>query len=196
MDRMPPTPENRALPTDPARANDYDSFAEAYTAENESSIWNTYYERPAMLALAGDVAGRRILDAAAARAGREPVPGRPGPPAAVPRRRVQRRRRVPGAALPGGLGRAAGRAAAHADSRWTADPVREPSLRHPRNPATSRAPDQLFHDLQLDRGMDHGRPDRPDELLGTATGPDDRCLHPGRLPDLHHQRAAPRAGRP
>jgi SAM-dependent methyltransferase len=63
MDRMPPTPENRALPTDPARANDYDSFAEAYTAENESSIWNAYYERPAMLALAGDVAGRRILDA-------------------------------------------------------------------------------------------------------------------------------------
>ena len=44
-------------------ANDYDSFAEAYSAENEASLLNAYYERPAMLALAGDVAGRRILDA-------------------------------------------------------------------------------------------------------------------------------------
>ncbi|WP_200834502.1 class I SAM-dependent methyltransferase [Amycolatopsis alkalitolerans] len=43
--------------------NDYDSFAEAYTAENETSIVNAHYERPAMLDLAGDVAGRRILDA-------------------------------------------------------------------------------------------------------------------------------------
>jgi SAM-dependent methyltransferase len=43
--------------------NDYDSFAEAYSAENENSLVNAYYERPAMLALAGDVAGRRILDA-------------------------------------------------------------------------------------------------------------------------------------
>jgi SAM-dependent methyltransferase len=43
--------------------NDYDSFAEAYSAENEASLLNAYYERPAMLALAGDVAGRRILDA-------------------------------------------------------------------------------------------------------------------------------------
>ena len=44
-------------------ANDYDSFAEAYSAENEANLINAYYERPAMLALAGDVAGRRILDA-------------------------------------------------------------------------------------------------------------------------------------
>ncbi|HET6705668.1 class I SAM-dependent methyltransferase, partial [Amycolatopsis sp.] len=41
----------------------YDDFAGAYTAENESSLMNAYYERPATLALAGDVAGRRILDA-------------------------------------------------------------------------------------------------------------------------------------
>jgi SAM-dependent methyltransferase len=60
---MPATPESRARPTDPPRVKDYDSFAGAYTAENESSLWNAYYERPAMLALAGDVAGRRILDA-------------------------------------------------------------------------------------------------------------------------------------
>ena len=50
-------------PAEPAAPNDYDSFAEAYTAENESSLINAYYERPAMLDLAGDVAGRRILDA-------------------------------------------------------------------------------------------------------------------------------------
>jgi SAM-dependent methyltransferase len=43
--------------------NDYDSFAEAYTAENETSLINAYYARPAVLDLAGDVAGRRILDA-------------------------------------------------------------------------------------------------------------------------------------
>jgi ubiquinone/menaquinone biosynthesis C-methylase UbiE len=48
---------------DPPGLNDYDSFAEGYTASNETSFVNAYYERPAMLALAGDVAGRRILDA-------------------------------------------------------------------------------------------------------------------------------------
>jgi ubiquinone/menaquinone biosynthesis C-methylase UbiE len=44
-------------------ANDYDSFAEAYTAETEANLINGYYMRPAILDLAGDVAGRRILDA-------------------------------------------------------------------------------------------------------------------------------------
>ena len=34
-----------------------------YSAENEINLHNAYYERPATLALAGDVAGRRILDA-------------------------------------------------------------------------------------------------------------------------------------
>jgi ubiquinone/menaquinone biosynthesis C-methylase UbiE len=48
---------------DPPGINNYDSFAEAYAASNKTSFANTYYERPAMLALAGDVAGRRILDA-------------------------------------------------------------------------------------------------------------------------------------
>ncbi|MEU4667102.1 class I SAM-dependent methyltransferase [Amycolatopsis sp. NPDC023774] len=52
------TPDNRTL-----QANDYDSFAEAYAAQNEGGIQNAYYEQPAMLQLAGDVAGRRILDA-------------------------------------------------------------------------------------------------------------------------------------
>jgi SAM-dependent methyltransferase len=57
MDRMPPVAAN------PPRFNDYDALAEGYTAENETSLFNAYYERPATLALAGDVAGRRILDA-------------------------------------------------------------------------------------------------------------------------------------
>ncbi|MFH8935507.1 class I SAM-dependent methyltransferase [Streptomyces griseosporeus] len=43
--------------------NDYDGFAEAYAAETENSLVNAYYARPAMLDLAGDVAGRRVLDA-------------------------------------------------------------------------------------------------------------------------------------
>ncbi|GGP84445.1 class I SAM-dependent methyltransferase [Saccharothrix coeruleofusca] len=56
-------------PSDSTRAaeavaeNDYDSFAEAYAAENETSLVNAYYAQPAILDLAGDVAGRRILDA-------------------------------------------------------------------------------------------------------------------------------------
>ncbi|MFP7834647.1 class I SAM-dependent methyltransferase [Marisediminicola sp. LYQ134] len=45
------------------QTNDYDSFAEAYAAENESNFVNACYERPAVLALAGDVSGRAVLDA-------------------------------------------------------------------------------------------------------------------------------------
>lgn len=52
-----------AVTVDPPKVNDYNSFAEAYTAESETNLINGYYQRPAMLALAGDVAGRRILDA-------------------------------------------------------------------------------------------------------------------------------------
>src|SRR5215469_3775633 len=63
MDRMPAVPEGSARPANQTVANDYDSFAEAYAAENETSLANAYYERPATLALAGDVAGRRVLDA-------------------------------------------------------------------------------------------------------------------------------------
>ena len=42
---------------------DYDDFAAAYAAENESGLFNAYYARPALLRLAGDVSGHRILDA-------------------------------------------------------------------------------------------------------------------------------------
>lgn len=56
---MPTLPESFAEPAE----NDYDSFAEAYAAENETSLNNAYYTLPAILDLAGDVDGRRILDA-------------------------------------------------------------------------------------------------------------------------------------
>ncbi|MBE9375533.1 methyltransferase domain-containing protein [Saccharopolyspora sp. HNM0983] len=63
MERDTENAEGLAAPAGRARVNDYDSFAEAYSAANESNLVNAHYERPAMLALAGDVAGRRILDA-------------------------------------------------------------------------------------------------------------------------------------
>jgi ubiquinone/menaquinone biosynthesis C-methylase UbiE len=74
MDHMSHVPQNGpvidsrivaegAVPAGSATVNDYDSFAEQYTAVNEASLINAYYARPAILALAGDVAGRRILDA-------------------------------------------------------------------------------------------------------------------------------------
>lgn len=44
------------------RPDHYDDFALDYAAENETSLINAYYERPAMVGLAGDVAGRRVLD--------------------------------------------------------------------------------------------------------------------------------------
>jgi SAM-dependent methyltransferase len=62
MNRMP-TISPSGVSADSPRANDYDRIAEGYSAENEANLVNAYYERPAMLALAGDVAGRRILDA-------------------------------------------------------------------------------------------------------------------------------------
>jgi SAM-dependent methyltransferase len=49
--------------TNSPKVNDYDSFAEAYTDHSDADIVNAYYERPAILALAGAVTGRRILDA-------------------------------------------------------------------------------------------------------------------------------------
>lgn len=56
---MPATPASPAASAD----NDYDTFGEAYAAENETSLINAHYTRPAILDLAGDVAGRQILDA-------------------------------------------------------------------------------------------------------------------------------------
>lgn len=42
---------------------DYDAFAQAYSRANENNLLNAWYERPAMVDLAGETAGRRILDA-------------------------------------------------------------------------------------------------------------------------------------
>lgn len=58
---MSPDVENSAG-SEQTVATDYDDFAEAYAAETESNLINGYYTRPAILDLAGDVTGRRILD--------------------------------------------------------------------------------------------------------------------------------------
>lgn len=54
--------DDSSQPARGALANDYDGFAEAYAAETEFNLLNGYYTRPAVLDLAGHVAGRRILD--------------------------------------------------------------------------------------------------------------------------------------
>lgn len=41
----------------------YENFADEYAAHAVDSPWNSLYDRPAVLALAGDVAGLRVLDA-------------------------------------------------------------------------------------------------------------------------------------
>jgi SAM-dependent methyltransferase len=56
LERFPGWPAGQVV------TNDYDGFAEAYATETESNLLNGYYTRPAILDLAGDVAGRRILD--------------------------------------------------------------------------------------------------------------------------------------
>lgn len=61
MNRVSNALEDATPAVDPVNA--YDAFAEAYVAATEDSLVNAHYERPAVLALAGDVAGRRILDA-------------------------------------------------------------------------------------------------------------------------------------
>lgn len=45
------------------KVDHYDTFAENYSKDNGSNLINAHYERPAMIDLAGDVNGRRILDA-------------------------------------------------------------------------------------------------------------------------------------
>ncbi|MFF3665593.1 class I SAM-dependent methyltransferase [Microtetraspora malaysiensis] len=63
MARMTTMPENHVETAHSSKSNAYDLIAEGYTAENETSLIHAYYARPAMLELAGDVTGRRILDA-------------------------------------------------------------------------------------------------------------------------------------
>jgi ubiquinone/menaquinone biosynthesis C-methylase UbiE len=56
------TPSSTAAATAPPAA-DYDGFAAAYSARNDNSLFNAWYERPEMIRLAGDVAGLTVLDA-------------------------------------------------------------------------------------------------------------------------------------
>jgi len=46
-----------------ARFNDYDEFARVYARVSETNPYNALYELPAILAMAGDVRGMRVLDA-------------------------------------------------------------------------------------------------------------------------------------
>lgn len=50
-------------PSGSGTAAAYDPIAEAYAHENATSLLNEYYNRPAIRALLGDVAGKRVLDA-------------------------------------------------------------------------------------------------------------------------------------
>ncbi|MEY9850870.1 SAM-dependent methyltransferase [Leifsonia sp. EB41] len=47
---------------DAPRTAPYDAIADGYAELNATSLLNEYYNRPALVELAGDVAGRRILD--------------------------------------------------------------------------------------------------------------------------------------
>ncbi|MFI5732916.1 class I SAM-dependent methyltransferase [Kribbella sp. NPDC051587] len=42
---------------------DYDTFADAYSRANETGLLNAYYNQPAMIGLAGEIDGHRVLDA-------------------------------------------------------------------------------------------------------------------------------------
>lgn len=46
-----------------ATRNEYDDFATEYAEGTAANAYNAHYERPATLALLGDVAGQRVLDA-------------------------------------------------------------------------------------------------------------------------------------
>ncbi len=46
------------------RAPQYEVFADEFLAHAEDGFFNAHYDRPACLALLGDVAGKRVLDAA------------------------------------------------------------------------------------------------------------------------------------
>jgi len=50
------------VPDEAQWAKQYDAFATEYAAKNETGPFNAYYERPAMIALLGDVAGLRVLE--------------------------------------------------------------------------------------------------------------------------------------
>jgi hypothetical protein len=46
------------------REPQYDVFADEFLKHAQDGLFNAHYDRPACLALLGDVAGKRVLDAA------------------------------------------------------------------------------------------------------------------------------------
>lgn len=54
--------ETSTPPDSPGRAAAYDPIAEAYAAENATSLLNEYYNRPAIRDLLGDISGKHVLD--------------------------------------------------------------------------------------------------------------------------------------
>ena len=54
---------SHVTPQGHSRADAYNSIAEAYAAENDQSLLNEYYNRPAIVHLLGNVRGRHVLDA-------------------------------------------------------------------------------------------------------------------------------------
>ncbi len=56
-------PDPVPLPATPVPDAEYDAFGAEYSARNEKSLFNAYYERPEMIRLAGDVSGVHVLDA-------------------------------------------------------------------------------------------------------------------------------------
>ena len=223
---MPPVAGGSAESAGQAAANDYDSFAEAYSAANEVSLLNAYYERPATLALAGDVAGRRILDAGCGS----------GPLFAALRDRgaivtgldksagmleLARRRLGDGADLrvadlgrplpfpDGAFDDVIASLVLHYLEDWTA-PLAElrrvlrpggrliASVDHPLQGHPLRpSRRRLFRDLSV-FGRNHHlqRPELRADVLAPAAARDDQRLHHGRLPDSRHRRTAPRARHP
>ena len=221
---MPPVTDSSAEPAGQPAVNDYDSFAEAYSAGNEVNLINAYYERPAILDLAGDVAGRRILDAGCGS----------GPLSAALRDRgaivtgfdssaemleLARRRLGPDADLRvADLGRPAAvprrrlrrrhrvpgaalpggldGAAGRAAARAAA---RRPAdrVRRPslRWPPAGPSRRRLLRDLPWSTEYESTAAAHADGLAPAAAR-DDQRLHRGRLPDSRHRRTAPRAGHP
>ncbi len=56
--------QNRRVGDEVGGKVQYEVFADEFRAHAEDGFYNAYYDRPACLDLLGDVAGRRVLDAA------------------------------------------------------------------------------------------------------------------------------------